>query len=355
MTRRPLRRKPRLCERAFWRAGVIVMTLAVGTLAGGAFCRPASADSITIDSVTLPLNPEQPRQSTLGRLLYLGGLELSSNDARFGGLSGLRLSPDGTRLIALTDQGDWLSARLVRDGEDRLLSITDVELAPIADPNGGDRDGRLDAEALTRLADGGLAVGFEGDHRIVLYAPPATDAGDSAEQLARWRPKTQLRSSGFTEMGANEGIESLATMPDGRLLAIAEGSSETPDQASPAWLIDPVGGQSEPLAIARSDNFRPTDATWLGSGEVMVLERRFTAIGGVSARLRAIAADEIRPGALLQGRVLANLVPPITVDNMEAIDAWRTKTGEVRLLILSDDNFSALQRTILLEFALPAD
>jgi hypothetical protein len=37
---------------------------------------------------------------------------------------------------------------------------------------------------------------------------------------------------------------------------------------------------------------------------------------------------------------------------MEAIDAHRNASGETILTIISDDNFSPLQRTLLLRFAL---
>jgi hypothetical protein len=40
------------------------------------------------------------------------------------------------------------------------------------------------------------------------------------------------------------------------------------------------------------------------------------------------------------------------VDNMEALGVHRTPQGETVLTLLSDDNFSALQRTLLLQFTL---
>jgi hypothetical protein len=40
------------------------------------------------------------------------------------------------------------------------------------------------------------------------------------------------------------------------------------------------------------------------------------------------------------------------VDNMEGIDAHVTPEGDTMLTMISDDNFSMLQRTLLLQFKL---
>ena len=40
------------------------------------------------------------------------------------------------------------------------------------------------------------------------------------------------------------------------------------------------------------------------------------------------------------------------IDNMEALGVHQTARGETVLTLLSDDNFSAVQRTLLLQFTL---
>jgi hypothetical protein len=40
------------------------------------------------------------------------------------------------------------------------------------------------------------------------------------------------------------------------------------------------------------------------------------------------------------------------IDNMEGIDVHRTARGETVLTLVSDDNFSSIQRTVLLQFTL---
>jgi hypothetical protein len=54
----------------------------------------------------------------------------------------------------------------------------------------------------------------------------------------------------------------------------------------------------------------------------------------------------------LSGTTLAVLRPPMTLDNMEGVAARRTAAGETLLYLISDDNFRAGQRTLLLVFAL---
>jgi hypothetical protein len=70
-------------------------------------------------------------------------------------------------------------------------------------------------------------------------------------------------------------------------------------------------------------------------------------------RIRRIAAKELKPGATVTGEVLLEANDALNIDNMEAIAAHRSRTGETILTLMSDDNFSPLQRTLLMQFALP--
>ena len=73
----------------------------------------------------------------------------------------------------------------------------------------------------------------------------------------------------------------------------------------------------------------------------------------VSALIRRVRDDDIVPGAVLDGEILARFIPPITVDNMEGIATRQGENGETLIYLVSDDNFSPLlQRTLLLMFEL---
>ena len=41
------------------------------------------------------------------------------------------------------------------------------------------------------------------------------------------------------------------------------------------------------------------------------------------------------------------------IDNMEGIAVHRAASGETILTLMSDDNFSPLQRTLIMQFAMP--
>jgi len=42
------------------------------------------------------------------------------------------------------------------------------------------------------------------------------------------------------------------------------------------------------------------------------------------------------------------------IDNMECIDVHRSASGELIVTLVSDDNYSVIQRTLLLQFTLAA-
>ncbi len=102
----------------------------------------------------------------------------------------------------------------------------------------------------------------------------------------------------------------------------------------------------------RSGVYHPTGADTLPGGDVVVLERAFTRLGTDAARLIRLEGGSIAPGNRLEGRVLAEFLPPVTVDNFEGVAVRRDEDGETLVYVLSDDNFKPEQRTLLLMFEL---
>ncbi|MGB0056060.1 MAG: esterase-like activity of phytase family protein [Methyloceanibacter sp.] len=88
-------------------------------------------------------------------------------------------------------------------------------------------------------------------------------------------------------------------------------------------------------------------------GGLVVLERRFRYSEGIKMRIRRIKASEIKRGALITGETLLEATDALNIDNMEGIAAHRSPPGETILTLISDDNFSALERTLLMQFAMP--
>ena len=83
-------------------------------------------------------------------------------------------------------------------------------------------------------------------------------------------------------------------------------------------------------------------------------ERKFSWVGGVGIRIRRVALAAIAPGAVIDGPSIFEADLGDEIDNMEGIDAYVTPEGETVLTLVSDDNFSMIQRNLLLQFTLVA-
>jgi hypothetical protein len=298
-----------------------------------------AAEPLELSSRRVNLNAEDRTVDRVGGLVWRGGIEIFSKDEDFGGLSGLLVSADRARLTMVSDRGRWITARLVHDADGRLAGIAGGRIGALAGPDGKRLKGkrRKDAESLAALPDGSLLVSFEHKHRILRY-PRA---------FAR-PPEVLDPPSALPDLPKNKGLEALVVLDGGRLLGITQGRDKDEDIA--AFLRQ--DGRWFRLSYPKHGEFKPTGATLLPDGDLLVLERRFTWLGGPAARLVVVEAEQVRPGAVLDGREIAEIRLPHTVDNMEGVAARRGAAGETLIYLLSDDNFSALQRTLLLMFAL---
>ncbi len=295
---------------------------------------------LTGEPLTLP--PDRANTARIGQVTWMGGLELRSPNARFGGLSALLISPDGTRVTAVSDKGRWLSFPLRHDADGYLIGVDAGTIAPLRGLNGkplGDRWDK-DAESLARLPDGSLAVAFERNHRLWRYGPGAEPLSGIPTPLT---PPIDLNA-----LGRNSGIEALSDLGGGNLLAIAEGKEGAGE--SPAFLKR--GKQWHSLTYARDSDFRPTGAARLPDGDILVVERFFNVLEGVRIRLVRVPGAAVRPGVRLKGEVIATLAPPLPLDNMEGVALRQGANGETLIYLISDDNFNVLQRTLLMLFVL---
>ena len=320
-------------------AGTLAAAVIVGTVAvvfGDAF-----AAWISLSARPIALDPTDRDVHRVGRLHFLGGLDLRSKEAAFGGLSGLSVSAEG-QLTAVTDRGHWFTASVVRDRTGRLTDLVDAALGPLLDTKGRPVAGEWrDAEALERLPGGDWLVSFEGRHRVWRYA--AETGG------LQGRPAPFPTPKGIATAPLNGGLEALTPLPGGRILMLAESLKRT-DGAHTGWLVG--NSRIEALGYRTAHDFKPTDAAVLPDGDVLVLSRHFKLLGGFKARLQRIPAVAIGGGGVLKGELLARFAPPLTVDNFEGVAVARDADGRALVYILSDDNFNFLQRTLLLLFRL---
>jgi hypothetical protein len=68
--------------------------------------------------------------------------------------------------------------------------------------------------------------------------------------------------------------------------------------------------------------------------------------------MRRIGLADIKPGAVVDGPMLLEVDLGYEIDNMEGLSVHRSGDGDLVLTLVSDDNFSILQRTLLLQFTL---
>lgn len=316
--------------------------------------RELFAVKTTVAAVDLytPADPAAPRR--VGALVFEAGLQIHGDDARFGGWSGLLLDPAGRTLLAVSDNGFWLHAEITRDAAGIPRGLARVVMGPIRDIRGATLDPvGEDAEALAWLhgpRGPRVVVAFERWHRLWAYPDGPGDRPLLGPLLAL--PEPVKLPQRVLRHPANAGLEAVVEIAPGRLLLFSEGArADEASGALRAWLADTRTGEAAPLALRPvEEGFAPTDAALLEGCCVLLLERRYRVLEGPAAAVRAIPLADIRPGAVLQGRLLARLQPPMTVDNFEGLAVERTRDGAARLLLLSDDNYRSSQRTLLMAF-----
>jgi len=300
------------------------------------------AAPIVVRSVSLTLNPEAPGDTRLGALEYLGGLILASDDGRFGGYSGLSVDRDGAGLWAVSDRGHWLRLDFSRDATGLPVGVAQAQWLPLLDETGKPLSGRRgDAEALRRDAAGGFWVAFEREQRLWRYANALS------------RPQAVALPVAARTLPGNGGLEALALLAPGESpLLIAEEALPEAEGYSPVWLRR--GAVWRRLNWRHSGDFRPTDAVGLPDGGLLVLERDFRWASGWAARLSRVQAADLAQaeGAVLQSRLLAEWARPYANDNLEGIDTRIGPDGGIWVYLLSDDNHSRMQRSLLLVFKL---
>lgn len=327
-------------------AGAVV----AGALMAFYFAGPALGSGpvtpLAVEARSLPFSSRDAEVDRVGRLKFLGAVQLVAKDARFGGISAMLWEPGCNRLLAVSDSGTWFVLEpKERDG--RLEGIGDAWIAPLLAPGGRPPISKraADAEALARLGDGSIWVFYEQDHRGERFASVSACRPDSLAQAPDrlWVPPESGSWPG------NDGMEAVAGI--GMQLRIALEGVPGPDGGKLGLRGSPYGALSR-FSWMAPEGYQPTamDPLEADGARMLVLHRRFTPLEGVSA---IMTEAEIPEGA--DGRIapteIARLRAPLLVDNMEALAVRRE--GERRFVYLaSDDNFNPLQRTLLMKFEL---
>jgi hypothetical protein len=314
---------------------VTLKQLDTETLAGlqTASC-PDTAKFLTPQAIPLtvnPINPETRAGAKLDGLTFAGGWHLMSDEPNFGGLSGLTVHPKD-HILAVSDAGAfiWISMRdNAPSGYAAISYMLDETGVPI--------DGKTDADAEgLELVDGLAFVSLEHNHRILAF--DLANCGAAANGITLAQIPARPKGLGRT-IPDNEGAEALTLSAGGTLVA---GLETKPAQGAPILSIAPNE------AVFSGYIPRPNDKRLVGldmlDNKMFSLFRSYSPLTGNANEIHAHAEGDAEP------TILARLKRPFPVDNFEGITATRLPDGTVRLYIISDDNFSNKQRTLLMAF-----
>jgi hypothetical protein len=286
-----------------------------------------------------------------GALQFRSGLVLTSSYPGFGGLSGLRLDANGERFISFSDKGTWFTGRIVYQGAE-MTGLADVEAAPMLGPDGKPITARgwYDSESIAidgaQIENSQIYIGLERVNQVLRF--------DFSKGFTRSRGEVVPMPPAVKKLPYNKGLEALLFVPrglplTGTLIAFSERGLDANGNLIAFLVGGPTPGQ---FSVRRSQKFDISDATLLPSGDILLLERKFSLVEGLNVRIRRVALKSLAPGALVDGPVIFEADLGDEVDNMEGIDSFVTPDGDTVLTMVSDDNFSLIQRTLMLQFTL---
>jgi hypothetical protein len=317
--------------------------------------KPAIPDEFTVTApVSIEVNarplasfdPRDRSHVRFGALQYRSGLVLTSSFRGFGGLSGLRLDAKGERFISFSDKGSWFTGRIVYQGRE-MTGLADVEAAPMMGADGKPITARgwFDSESIA--LDGSFVyIGLERVNQVLRF--------DFSKGFTRALGEVVAMPPAVHKLPFNKGLEALVFVPKGlplagTLIAMSERGLDPAGNLIAFLVGGPSPGQ---FSVRRTNDYDISDATLLPSGDLLVLERKFSLLSGIGIRIRRIALSSLAPGAVVDGPSIFDADLGQEIDNMEGIDSYVTPEGDTVLTLISDDNFSLIQRTLLLQFTL---
>ena len=246
-------------------------------------------------------------------LTFVRATTLAADVRDFGGLSAIEMEgPDSA--IVLSDRGQAFSLAF-----DRTTGA--IAVARMVQPR-PDRD----SEGLA-FAAGRLYFSYEGPAEIFTQSGQAIDPHPD-----------------FATLPSNRSLEALAGDADGTLYAL-------PERALGKDVTFPIyryrdGAWDVAGHLPKVGLFLPTGADIGPDGMLYILERALSPFG---FRTQIRRVDPNAPER--EAEILLNTYPG-QHDNLEGLAIWQSDSGATCLSMVSDDNFRAIQRSELVEYAL---
>ncbi|HZG10072.1 MAG TPA: esterase-like activity of phytase family protein [Allosphingosinicella sp.] len=282
-----------------------------------------------VEAEPVQLRRGEPERRRVGKLLYLGGWALTSNDPRFGGISGMHV--EGESVTAVSDSGWLIRFPLPRRAQVRA----GIEMLGGSGSDKADRD----IEALVVHGESAW-VSLERRNAVIRF------------DRARWRPVAAAKPKAMERWRGNRGGEAMVRLADGRFIIFSEGSGGISDAVMFAGDPAVLGTKATKMRYRPPEGYRITDAAVTPDGRLLFLNRRLSLLqGGFLTKLTLGPVPETRISGLIEGEEIAALRRPLVSDNMEALSVTQ-EGGRTILWMASDNNYNSVQRTLLLKFLL---
>lgn len=331
-----------------------------------------SGEAVQVTATPVPLQPLQPARTKAGELTFVAGFHLTSPDKRFGGLSGLEILPDGN-LLAVSDRDEFVWIDVAKDG----VTPTSARIANMHNWEGRQLDNGTDGDAEGVAFNAGLAlVSFDGNQQVLAYDIGKCGAAARGTPIVFGPfglPLAEAYGESRIKVSDTAGSEAIAVTSDWYMFT---GIETKVGQLSPmsARPIEQDPDFSLRVGVGAQD-FVGLDVTPAprrsGSVRAFTLHRSFSARAGYAVTIAETDfnryADDAMQTRHIDGdidqrarfrfvetgwRKLAELDMLMTIDNFEGLAAKELPDGRTRLFIVSDDNFSPTQRTLLMVFDL---
>lgn len=251
----------------------------------------------------------------------------------FGGFSGL-LALSNNTLRAFSDRG----TRFTFIEPDRPGAATDETSVAYQVVEQRLADELWDIEAATRdPAAGTYWLAYESHHAIHRFT--VASKGNGVRELVD-----------EVDWPVNSGAEGLSRLADGRFVLMVEGQQE-----ALLYPSDPVeGGEPAILRWRNPDpDFVVTDIAQLPDGRVLLLMRNLAWGLPPFESLIAIAnKPELGSGAPWKPQIALRLEGIVPRENYEGLALRERSDGQVDVWVIADDNFSVMQRNLLVKLIL---
>lgn len=327
-------------------------------------------EAVQIAALPVPLQPLKPARNKVGELTFVAGFHITSSDKRFGGLSGLEVLPDGN-LLAVSDSNRFVWIDLAKDGvtpvSARIANMHGLDGNPLANAVDGDAEG-------IAFNDGTALVSYDRNQQVLAYDIGKCGAAARGAPIVFGPfglPLADAYGESRIAVAPDSGSEALAVTSDWYLFTGIETKvgqlspmSARPIEQDPDFSLR-VGVEAQQFVGL---DVIPASRR-AGSVRAFTLHRSFSPRAGYSITIAETDFNRYADDAMLTRHIdgdidqrarvrfvetgwrkLAEIDKLMTIDNFEGIAAKEMVDGRTRLFVISDDNFSPNQRTLLMVF-----